>query len=184
MKIIAGKYRTRQLHTLEGLATRPTISRTREAIFNSLGQFFHHGEIVLDVFGGSGALSFESISRGASKAIIIDSSAEAINVIKKNASMLKCLDQIEIIKGDYKEILPRLVGKYRFDIVFLDPPFRMKVIDDIISFIIEHQLLESNGRIMAEYPKEDIIKKDYNQLFVHKCSTYASSEVIIFAKNT
>ncbi|HOI47357.1 MAG TPA: 16S rRNA (guanine(966)-N(2))-methyltransferase RsmD [Bacilli bacterium] len=184
MKIVAGKYRTRQLHTLEGLATRPTITRTREAIFNSMGQFFRNGETVLDVFGGSGALSFESISRGAKKAIILDSSLEAISIIKKNAMMLRCMDQVEIIRGEYKDVLPTLVGKYRFDIIFLDPPFRMKVIDELVEYILKNDLLASQGMIMAEYPKEDIVQKQYSELRVHKCAMYASSEVTIFKKHT
>jgi 16S rRNA (guanine(966)-N(2))-methyltransferase RsmD len=183
MRIIAGKYRNRKLMTLDGLATRPTIERTKQAIFNSLGQFFHNGEITLDIFGGSGALSLESLSRGAKKAYIIDSSPDAIAIIKKNAEMLRVTGDLEIIKGDYKEILPNMVGKMKFDVIFLDPPFRMKVIDELITYIINNKLIQIGGMIVAEYPKIDIIRKNYEELTLKKCSTYASSEVVIFVAN-
>ena len=87
MRIIAGKYRGSKLNTLEGLKTRPTLDATKEAIFSSLGGYIP-GFIVLDIFGGSGALSLESLSRGAEKAYIIDNNIDAINIIKGNAAKL------------------------------------------------------------------------------------------------
>ena len=85
MRIIAGKYRSRKLFTLEGLQTRPTLDQTKEAIFSSIGGYIP-GFTVLDVFGGSGALSLESLSRGAKNATIIDANIDAINIIKSNAN--------------------------------------------------------------------------------------------------
>lgn len=82
MRIIGGKYKSRKLATLEGLATRPTLDGTKEAIFNSLGNYIPDF-VVLDVFGGSGALSLESISRGAKIAYVIDKSPDAVKIIKK-----------------------------------------------------------------------------------------------------
>ena len=87
MRIIAGKYRSRKLSTLEGLSTRPTLDQVKEAIFNSLGGYLVDMNI-LDVFGGSGALSLEAISRGARHSTILDSNFAAIEIIKKNASSL------------------------------------------------------------------------------------------------
>ena len=77
MRIIAGKYRGSKLNTLDGLKTRPTLDATKEAIFSSLGSYIP-GFVVLDIFGGSGALSLESLSRGAEKAYIIDNNIDAI----------------------------------------------------------------------------------------------------------
>lgn len=82
MRIIAGKYRSRKLITLEGLATRPTLDQTKEAIFSSLGGYINDF-VILDVFGGSGALSLESISRGAKEAYIIDSNLDAVKSLKE-----------------------------------------------------------------------------------------------------
>ena len=94
MRIIGGKFRSRKLVTLEGLKTRPTLDGTKEAIFNSLGNYIPDF-VVLDVFGGSGALSLESISRGAKHAYIIDNNVEAIKIIKTNIARL-CKSAVKI----------------------------------------------------------------------------------------
>ena len=101
MRIIAGKYRSRKLITLEGLATRPTLDQTKEAIFSSLGGYINDF-VILDVFGGSGALSLESISRGAKEAYIIDSNPDAVKIIKKNAENLGVGQELHVYLGDYK----------------------------------------------------------------------------------
>ena len=103
MRIIAGINRGRKLETLEGLSTRPTLDGTKEAIFSSLGGMLP-GFTILDVFGGSGALSLESISRGAKKAYILDNNLDAINIIKKNAQNLNSMKELTVLYGDYKQI--------------------------------------------------------------------------------
>lgn len=183
MRIIGGKYRGRLLETLPGLSTRPTLDMTKCAIFNSLGNYIP-GFVTLDVFGGSGALSFESISRGASKAYIIDNNIDAINIIKKNTENLKVTQKLKIYHNDYKIVLNSLVGKTKFDLIFLDPPFRMKVIEELIQFIIDNDLLNSGGYIMAEYPIEDVVQKDYPDLEIKLCKRYSSSEILILEKVT
>ncbi len=181
MRIIAGKYRGRKLNTLEGLKTRPTLDSTKEAIFSSLGGYLND-MVILDVFGGSGALSFESLSRGASKAYIIDNNLEAINIIKANANMMGVGDELIIMQGDYQSVIKRVAKKQMFDIIFLDPPFRMKVIDELIEYIIEHELLKAGGYIVSEYPKEDIVNKNYPKMKVKLCRRYASSEILILER--
>lgn len=180
MRIIGGKFRSRKLLTLSGLATRPTLDGTKEAIFNSLGNYLPDYN-VLDIFGGSGALGLESISRGARHAYILDKSSEAIQVIRSNVLSLKVEDSVTIIQGSYDQILLRLSNK-KFDLVFIDPPFRMKVIDEIITFLIENNMINDGGYIMAEYPKEDIIQKHYEGFRIKLCRRYASSEIIILEK--
>ena len=180
MRIIAGTFRSRKLETLDGLKTRPTLDKTKGAIFNSLGGYIP-GFVVLDVCGGSGALSLESISRGAKEAYIIDNNIDAINIIKKNTKSLCAEKQMHIYHGSYQQILEKLKNK-KFDVVFLDPPFRMKVIDELMEYLIENDMIESGGYIMAEYPLEDIINKNYDGYRVRLCKKYSSSEIIIFEK--
>lgn len=180
MRIIAGKYRSRKLVTLEGLATRPTLDQTKEAIFSSLGGYIQD-YIVLDVFGGSGALSLESLSRGAKEAYIIDENPAAIQIIKENASNLKVGNELHIFQGSYKGIIERLKNK-KFDIIFLDPPFRMKVIDELCQYLINNNMIEEGGYIVAEYPKEDVVEKNYKGFRVKLCRRYSSSEVLILEK--
>lgn len=180
MRIIGGKYKSRKLFTLEGLATRPTLDSTKEAIFNSLGNYIPDF-VVLDVFGGSGALTLESISRGAKKAYIVDNSPQAIQIIKKNIASLKVENNVIVLQCSYDDALKKL-NNMKFDIVFLDPPFRMKVIDELITYLIENDMINDGGYIMAEYPKEDVVQKEYTGYNVKLCRKYSSSEVLILEK--
>lgn len=180
MRIIGGKFRSRKLVTLDGLKTRPTLDKTKEAIFSSLGNYLPNF-VVLDVFGGSGALSLEAISRGAEHAYIIDANVDAVKIIKQNVKSLDVEKQVTVLQGSYEINLKKLIGK-KFDLIFLDPPFKMKVIEEIINFIIENDMLEDGGYIMAEYPREDIVNKEYQGLKIKLCRYYSSSEVIILEK--
>ncbi len=181
MRIIAGINRGRKLQTLEGLATRPTLDGTKEAIFSSLGGMLP-GFVVLDVFGGSGALSLESISRGAKKAYILDNNLDAIDIIKKNAQTLNSMKELTVLYGDYRQIIKRFDKTKMFDIIFLDPPFKLKVIDELITYIIDNELLAEGGYIVCEYPKEDVVSKNYEGYRVKLCRRYSSSEVLILEK--
>ena len=180
MRIIAGKYRGSKLNTLEGLKTRPTLDGTKEAIFSSLGGYIP-GFVVLDIFGGSGALSLESLSRGAVKAYIIDNNIDAINIIKSNAAKLKVGNELVVYHAEYKNVLEKM-KHMKFDLVFIDPPFRMKVIDEIINFLIDNDMIAEEGYIMAEYPMEDVVEKQYDGFNVKLCRRYSSSEVLILEK--
>lgn len=180
MRIIAGKYRGSKLNTLDGLKTRPTLDATKEAIFSSLGSYIP-GFVVLDIFGGSGALSLESLSRGAEKAYIIDNNIDAINIIKSNANKLKVGSELVVYHAEYKNILEKL-KHVKFDLVFIDPPFKLKVIDEIISFLINNNMIAEEGYIMAEYPMEDVVEKYYDGYKVKLCRRYSSSEVLILEK--
>lgn len=179
MRIIAGKWRGSKLYTLEGLITRPTLDATKEAIFSSIGGYLPDYE-TLDLFGGSGALSLESLSRGAKKAHIVEINDDALKIIKQNKEKLKTNDLI-IYHNDYKKVLNDLKN-HKFDVIFIDPPFRMKVIDEIISFITTNDMINEDGFIVAEYPKEDIVNKKYLGYDIHLVKRYSSSEILILKK--
>ena len=180
MRIIAGKYRGAKLNTLEGLTTRPTLDATKEAIFNSIGSFIPDF-ITLDLFGGSGALSLESLSRGAKKSIINEINNDALKVIESNKNKLKIKNELIIEKMDYKACLKKYQNQ-KFDIIFIDPPFRMKVIDEINQFIIDNDMIIDGGFIIAEYPKEDVVEKEYEGYNIKLCRVYSSSEILILEK--
>ena len=180
MRIIAGKNRGRKLETLPGMATRPTLDGTKEAIFSSLGGMLYDF-VVLDVFGGSGALSLEAISRGAKKAYIMDNNLDAIEIIKKNAKNLNSMKELTILYGDYQQILKGMTNQ-QFDLVFLDPPFKLKVIDELVSYILNNNMLNDGGFIVCEYPKEDVVNTEYPNMRVKLKRRYSSSEVLILEK--
>lgn len=130
MRIITGKARGTKLLSLEGEATRPTSDRTKEAVFSMI-QFSIEGRKVLDLFGGSGQLALEAISRGAESAVIADSSKAAVGIIEKNCDKTHLGGCCKIMCSDWAETLRRLKGN-KFDIVFLDPPYALNLIPKVL----------------------------------------------------
>src|SRR5690606_28294106 len=169
MRIITGKHKGRKLNTLSGSNTRPMMDRMKESIFNIIGPYFD-GDIVLDLFGGSGALSLESISRGASKSYIVEINKDAIKVIKSNIELVKEEDSVNILPMDYKAALDYFVkNNLKFDIIFLDPPYRLKIIDDIIKFILENKLINNYGYIICQFERNnhEVRSRDNLSLIKH-----------------
>ena len=133
MRIIAGDARGRKIEAPEGRDTRPTLDRVRENLFNML-QGEIAGSRVLDLFAGSGALSFEALSRGAETACLVDHDRKAIAVEKKNAQTLGYQDRIQIIQADWRKALKDIENaRLNFDLVFLDPPYAMLDLKDVFS---------------------------------------------------
>lgn len=155
MRIISGTMRGTKLFTLEGLNTRPTLDRVKEALFSKINYDLKDA-IVLDLFSGSGALALESLSRGAKKAFMCDSSREAIKIIKQNIEKTKTVDKIELLNCDYKNALEKFKNdKIKFDFVFLDPPYKSEFAEDATKRIIEKDLLNENGIIILETDEKD-----------------------------
>lgn len=125
MRIIAGRMGNRRIAAPEGKETRPTLDRVRENLFNILQTRIESAE-VLDLFAGSGALSFEALSRGAAGAVLCDSDRNASRTEHRNAEILGCTGQVEIYCCDWRTAVRKLKDRNRlFDLVFLDPPYRM-----------------------------------------------------------
>lgn len=182
MRIIAGKNRHRNLETLEGLTTRPMMDRMKEAVFSHLGGMFQGGE-VLDCFAGSGALSLEALSRGMDYATLIEIDRNAQKVIKNNIASLHEEDQTTLIPLSYEVVLPRLIEQGKsYDLIFLDPPFRMAIINDILVKIKEGHLCKVGGRICCQYLKEHTQIQAPDGFEVTKEMHYAVSSVTILKR--
>ena len=123
MRIIAGEARGRRLFAPEGMDTRPTTDRVRESLFGVLTPRLP-GAVVLDLFSGSGALALEALSRGARWAALCDKSPCAIRAVQRNVAACGFAQRVQVIQGDWRSALRRLEGR-RFDLVFLDPPYRL-----------------------------------------------------------
>ena len=121
MRIISGQCRGLNLSTLKGNNTRPTLDRVKESVFNILGNRFDD-LVVLDLFAGSGALGLETLSRGAKFCYFVDSSKEAIDIIKKNMTKCRFEDNYIVINSDFEIALEKFQNNF-FDLVFLDPPY-------------------------------------------------------------
>ena len=150
MRIIAGEARGRRLYAPVGEETRPTADRIRESIFGILGARVP-GAQVLDLFGGSGALALEALSRGAARATIVDSGVKPIACIRRNAEAVlgEDVDRAQIIRADYRKAIERM--RDGFDLVFLDPPYRMEAAyADALARLRERGLLLKEAVIVLE----------------------------------
>ena len=149
LKIIAGKKGGIPLQAPDGMDTRPTQAKVRESLFNMI-QNRVEGTSVLDLFAGSGALGFEALSRGAAEAVLNDQDRRAVECIRKNKEKLRFGNECEIFQGDWKAALSRLGGR-RFDLVFLDPPYRMEILADCCGYMAEHGMLNPGALIIMEH---------------------------------
>ncbi len=119
MRIVGGEFKGRSIKAPDSSLTRPVTDKTKEAVFNMLGDI--SDLTVLDAYSGSGALALEAISRGASSAVAIDNSKEAIRIINDNVAVLDVSEKIEVVNKDVAEWLED--NQASFDLVFADPPF-------------------------------------------------------------
>ena len=147
MRIITGSARGARLTTLEGDATRPTAERVKEGMFSAI-QFDLHDRKVLEPFGGSGQLSLEALSRGAESAFICDESRDAVAVIKENAKKARLFERCSIIACDWKDCLRGAREKY--SLVFLDPPYKEGVLDEILRRMFASDVLTDDAIIVCE----------------------------------
>ena len=151
MRIIAGKNKGTKLNTLDGNdVTRPTLDRVKESLFSILYPDLEDS-CVLDLFGGSGALALEALSRGASDAVICDKSYKAIKIIKENVSKTNQVENVQILNKDFETAIKILSEtNKKFDIIFLDPPYKTSYIQKSVKLIIEKDILKEDGKIVAE----------------------------------
>ena len=148
MRIITGSARGTKLFTLEGESTRPTAERTKEAIFSMI-QFDIEGRKVLDLFAGSGQLALEALSRGAEEAVLCDSSKQAADIIKKNAVKTRLSEKVKLHVCDSLKLIPKL-GYEKFDLVFLDPPYALKLIPDALKLLLAYNRFKPTSIIVCE----------------------------------
>ena len=184
MRVISGTARGKKLISLEGLETRPTLDRVKEALFNIL-QFDIKEANILDLFSGSGAIAIEALSRGAESAILCDNSKEAIKIIKQNLEETRLIDKAQIICSDYMDTLKKITNqKIKFDIIFLDPPYKSNYLENTINSIIKNELLQEDGIIVAETDDENKIEelKKIENIEIYDARKYGIVHIIFIRK--
>ena len=152
MRVIAGKYKGRALFSPKDQAVRPTTDRIKENVFNLL-QGKIAGAAFLDLFGGSGAMSIEALSRGAARTVTVGASRDSADLIKKNFRKVGVGREGQILEMSYDLALKRLAGE-RFDIIYLDPPYRADYYEEILSSILAENLLSPSGVLLFEHATE------------------------------
>ena len=156
MRIISGKYRGLKLAEFAGAEIRPTADRVKESLFNILSAHVA-GAYVLDLFCGSGNLGIECLSRGAESVCFNDLSADSISVLKKNLSRLKGAENYKVFNLDFSACLARLNGFKdadgnggAFDLIFIDPPYRLEAGVSALEIIGKNKLLKAGGIAVYE----------------------------------
>lgn len=164
MRIISGKARGTKLYTLEGIATRPTLDRVKESIFNIIQKDIEDST-VLDLFAGSGAIGLEFLSRGAKRAVLCDNSKDAIKIIKQNVQKTHFEEKAEVYNIEFIKLIERLQNQ-KFDIIYIDPPYVTNFIKISLEKIIECKLINENSKIIVETDDETRILNQIEKMDV------------------
>ena len=149
MRIIAGTARSLPLKTIEGLETRPTTDKIKETLFNML-QNDVPGCYFLDLFAGSGQIGLEVISRVALYAVFIENNRKAAKCIEDNIAFTKFTKESRLLTTDVISGISSLEGKYTFDIIFMDPPYRQGLEEDVLRFLSKSSVLKPDTMIIVE----------------------------------
>lgn len=151
MRVISGSARGRRLNELKGMDTRPTTDKVKESLFNII-QFEVEGSRVLDLFGGTGQLGIEALSRGAAACTFVDARRDAVALIRENLKTAALSEQARVVSGDALAFLTGCGEKY--DLIFLDPPYQTDLLERSLDAITKFDILREHGIIICESAQE------------------------------
>lgn len=178
MRIITGSAKGTQLKAPTGLSTRPTTDRVKESLFGILGCLVEDA-VVFDIFAGTGNLSLEALSRGASRAIAVDKSANCQRIIRENGEKTRLSDKITVLKGDGLRYLEQYAQKgQQFDLIFADPPYEQGFVAKVIAVVREVAALADGGVLVVEHTKKEMIAEDsLGELEIRRQERYGETMV-------
>jgi len=178
MRVISGLYKGRMLDGFDIDGTRPTQDRIKESLFGSI-QDYIEDSVVLDLFAGSGNLGIEALSNGAKECYFVDNNKIAINTINNNLNKIGISSNL--LNKDFKDALEYFKdNNIKFDLVFLDPPYKDDYIDYSINYLLDNNLLNDKSIVVAEF--ENNIKTDYELLTIKKEKKFGYKKIVIFKK--
>ena len=180
MRVITGKARGVQLKTPDGMLTRPTTDRVKEALF-SIIQFDIPTSRVLDLFGGTGQLGIEALSRGAKSAVFVDHQENACKLIRENLRRTRLEADGKVVRADYLDYLRRC--REQFDIVFLDPPYAEVFLENALKCITEIDILQSGGIIVAERPLGKELPWEFDGFTRSRDYKYGKTLITVYRKD-
>lgn len=147
MRVVSGSARGRRLKELQGMETRPTTDKVKESLFNVI-QFDIPGRKVLDLFGGTGQLGIEALSRGAAHCTFIDQRRDAAALIRENLKLCRLEENAKVVQGDSLAFLSSC--REKFDVIFLDPPYHTDLMDRALELVTKIDILSEHGIIICE----------------------------------
>ena len=179
MRVITGTARGKKLVTVAGNdIVRPTGEKVKEALFSSI-QFDIEGRHVLDLFAGSGQLGIEALSRGAEHATFVDINDASLKAVKQNLENTDLSDKAAVYKSDYATFALRCTQK--FDIAFLDPPYKAGILEDAVSKVIP--IMSDYGKIFCEHPQELKMPEKISDFSVIKIYRYGKTLITVYKKD-
>lgn len=181
MRVITGSAKGTRLRTLDGLATRPTSEKVKEALF-SIIQFDIEGRYVLDLFSGSGQLGIEALSRGALGCTFVDNSRDAIRVIRENVEKCKMSDLADIRLSDYRAALLG-THAHSYGIVFLDPPYGTAQLTRALNTIASVDIVAKNGIIVCESERDERLPETLQGYTRLKEYVYGRPKITLYTKD-
>lgn len=182
MRVISGSAKGRPLKAVPGMGTRPTTDKVKEAIFSMIGPYFAGGA-VLDLFAGTGGLGIEALSRGMERAVFIDADKKSVEVVRANLQAARLADKAEVYCNDAGRALKAL-GKRgaKFDLVFLDPPYKMTAIAECIGTMQELGMLESAATVVVEHDASNAFDERIGDATRMKQAQYGETAVSIYRR--
>ncbi|MFS1513246.1 16S rRNA (guanine(966)-N(2))-methyltransferase RsmD [Chengkuizengella sp. SCS-71B] len=180
LRVISGVSKGRKLKAVPGSHTRPTTDKVKEAIFSRIGPYFSGGT-VLDLFAGTGALGIEAISRGMDRGIFIDINPKSIEVIKGNISVVGQTEQAEVYRNDAKKALKACAKrKLKFDLVFLDPPYKLEMTEDILQQMDLLTLFQKGAIVVVEHDAVYKYNEQIGKLQSNRRLVYGDTAVTVY----
>ena len=183
MRIISGSAKSKKLAGFSGSQIRPTSDRVREALFSILcsriGTF--EDKTVLDLFAGTGAMGLEALSRGAKTACLVDQGIQAAKVIAENAKTCNLQQKVHFLRGDVLKKLPEIAARGPFDLIFLDPPYDMGLVEATLKAIDELGLLRKTGIACAEASVQEDLPERTGNLTCILQRRYGSTLIGLFS---
>jgi 16S rRNA (guanine966-N2)-methyltransferase len=178
VRVISGILKGRKIDGYNIKGTRPTMDRVKERIFSMI-QNYVHDSTVLDLFSGSGNYGIEAISNGSKLVYFNDYNMKCIKVIKDNLTNMKVLDQSKITNFDYKKALNYYKeNNIKFDLVFLDPPYKNNIINNILDYLINNDLLNNKALVICELTNREEYLNE--KIVLYKEKTYGDKIVLIY----
>ena len=177
MRVITGTARGRRLKELEGMETRPTTDRVKEAVFNII-QFDTEGRRILDLFAGTGQLGIEALSRGAASAVFVEQRKDAAALIRDNLKLTDFTDRGRIVNGDAMSFLAS--SREKFDVILIDPPYAANLWETALESIYKFDILSNHGIIVCESPLEKEMPEMAPPYFLHRTYRYGKIKVTTY----
>jgi len=168
MRIISGTNKGKKLFAPQGERVRPTGDKVKEAIFNIIGPIDEEA-LVLELLAGSGSIGIEFLARGAKHCTFVDVSRKSLNYVKKNLDLCNFYDRARVLLSDYEKAIINLSkDREKFDYIFADPPYDLKICNKIAKLVLESNILKDGGLLIIESDKSEKVI-DINQTNMIEC---------------